>query len=951
MNSFTPGQRWFSSAEPELGLGTVLRLAGRQVQIVFTGTGVVRMYALGSAPLLRAVFRPGERVRIGGEDKTVERAELRDSLIHYTCAGLAHAEGELDAEQPVSQADSRLLSGRVDRNDQFEFRRECLRRRAEARAHAGWGALGARIDLVPHQLRVAETAGQRRPPRLLLADEVGLGKTIEACLITAQQLASGRARRVLVLVPESLVNQWFVELLRRFNLPFAIYDEERCESLELTEPKANPFEDEQCVIASVDWLASHEKRARQALAAGWDLLLVDEAHHLVWTPEFASPGYALVEALAARTPGLLLLTATPEQLGLGGHFARLRLLDPARYTSLEDFRDESRGYLALSALAERLLQSETLTTDDMQTLAARFPGDGDALVARISRIAAGDGDERDALLADLVDRHGTGRVMVRNRRAAVGGFPTRRPHVSLLPAPDDPTVLGRLRAEFAHDVGDTDDEPAHDYAAVGADPRTDWLLGILAEVAPAKVLVLCRSRAKVQALEEALRLRSGLPVARFHEDMNLLQRDRNAAYFADPEGARLLLASEIGAEGRNFQFAQHLVMWDLPLHPDMLEQRIGRLDRIGQRGDVNIHAAAVAGSAQEVLLRWVHDGLDAFRGVLADGRELLRSFGAELLQLAEQDADAREPALADLLTRSADKHAELARVIAQGRDRLLELGSRRGAADGALLAALREDDAHAAMDDFALRLLETFGVHNEPLAAGQWLLDPEHLTVDGFEELKNGPRAATFDRATALERDDLLYLRADHPLLLSASELLISGESGNAAFLVDDSLPPRTVVLEAVNVLECVAPRGLDVERYLPPAPLSVAVDTRLQLRPDFAPGERARLRAGDRVFDLSPQRKILATLVPPMLERAREEALLQAQQRVTEAMARADALLGGEVERLRALARVNPAVRPEEIAALEAERLAVLAALPTARPRLDSLRLVASTDFLQLRR
>ncbi len=951
MNSFTPGQRWFSSAEPELGLGTVLRLAGRQVQIVFTGTGVVRLYALGSAPLLRAVFRPGERVRIGGEDKTVERAELRDSLIHYTCGGLAHAEGELDAEQPVSQADSRLLSGRVDRNDQFEFRLECLRRRAEARAHVGWGALGARIDLVPHQLRVAETASQRRPPRLLLADEVGLGKTIEACLIAAQQLASGRVRRVLVLVPESLVNQWFVELLRRFNLPFAIYDEERCESLELTEPQANPFDDEQCVIASVDWMASHDKRARQALAAGWDLLLVDEAHHLVWTPEFASPGYALVDALAARTPGLLLLTATPEQLGLGGHFARLRLLDPARYTSLDDFRAESRGYLALSALAERLLESQALTTDDMQTLAERFPDDGDALVARLGRISSGDSDERDALLADLVDRHGTGRVMVRNRRAAVGGFPTRRPHVSVLPAPEDPTVLGRLRAEFAHDVGDSDDEPAHDYAAVGADPRTDWLLGILAEVAPAKVLVLCRSRAKVQALEEALRLRSGLPVARFHEDMNLLQRDRNAAYFADPEGARLLLASEIGAEGRNFQFAQHLVMWDLPLHPDMLEQRIGRLDRIGQRGDVNIHAAAVAGSAQEVLLRWVHEGLDAFRGVLADGRELLRNFGAELLLLAAQDADAREPALTELLKRSQAKHTELARIIAMGRDRLLELGSRRGAADGALLAALREDDAHAAMDDFALRLLETFGVHNEPLAAGQWLLDPEHLTVDGFEELKNGPRAATFDRATALGRDDLLYLRADHPLLLSASELLISGEFGNAAFLVDDSLPPRTVVLEAVNVLECVAPRGLDVERYLPPLPLGVAVDTRLQLRPDFAPGERARLRAGDRVFDLSPQRKILATLVPPMLERAREEALLQAQQRITEAVAQADALLGAEVQRLRALARVNPAVRAEEIAALEAEREALLAALPTARPRLDSLRLVASTDFLQLRR
>jgi ATP-dependent helicase HepA len=124
--------------------------------------------------------------------------------------------------------------------------------------------------------------------------------------------------------------------------------------------------------------------------------------------------------------------------------------------------------------------------------------------------------------------------MVRNRRAAgddagdgaVGGFPRRIAHVESLPAPDDMTVPGRLHAEFAHDVGETDDEPQHDYSK---DPRTDWLLRTLAAIAPAKALLLCRSRAKVQALEEALRLRSGLPVARFHEDMNLLQRDRNAA--------------------------------------------------------------------------------------------------------------------------------------------------------------------------------------------------------------------------------------------------------------------------------------------------------------------------------------------------------------------------------------------------------------------------------------
>ena len=953
MLEFRPGQRWFSSAEPELGLGTVLRLSGRQVQIVFTGSGMLRHYAIGSAPLLRAAFRPGDRVQIDGVAKIVERFEVDGGLIRYHCGAEAFTEGELDAEQPVSQADARLLAGRLDRNDRFELRREMLERRAKARAHPAWGVLGARIDLIPHQLRAAEVAAERRIPRLLLADEVGLGKTIEACLITAQLIASGRAHRLLILLPESLVNQWFVELLRRFNLPFAIYDEERCESLEIDEPGAgragrNPFEDEQLVIASLDWLSSHDKRAAQALAASWDLLLVDEAHHLTWTPDFKSASYALVEALARQTPALLLLTATPEQLGLGGHFARLRLLDPARYTDLDSFIAEQRRYVELSSLAERLLASEQLTAGDMETLAPLFPEEGDGLAQRLAKIAAGDQQARDSLLADLIDRHGTGRVMIRNRRAAVGGFPQRIAHVQVLQSSDDLSLPGKLRAEFEHDLGDLDDEPAHDYKN---DPRTDWLLAKLAAIAPAKALLLCRTRAKVQALEEALRLRSGLPVARFHEDMNLLQRDRNAAYFADPEGARLLIASEIGAEGRNFQFAQHLIFWDLPFHPDMLEQRIGRLDRIGQRGEVHLHIAAVAGSPQEVLLHWMHEGLDAFTYVVADGRELLRRFGEELLQLVEQDVDARDAALADMIERTRSTHAELAQLIAQGRDRLLELGSRRSTVGSSLLMTLQEDDAEQAQDDYPLRLLEAFGIHGDPLGPQLWLLDPEYLTIEGFEELKGGPRSATFDRATALARDDLLYLRADHPMLLSAQEMLVSGETGNAAFLIDDSLPPRSAILEAVFVLECIAPMQLNAERFLPPLPISVAIDSKLQLRPAFAPNERASVRAGDRQYDISPMRKVLAALIPPMLERAHAESAAQCALRSDEAMAAADALLSAEILRMEALARVNASVRAEEIQALRDEREQLLAVLPNARPRLDSVRLVASADFLSLRR
>jgi ATP-dependent helicase HepA len=466
-------------------------------------------------------------------------------------------------------------------------------------------------------------------------------------------------------------------------------------------------------------------------------------------------------------------------------------------------------------------------------------------------------------------------------------------------------------------------------------------------LAPAKVLLLCRSRAKVQALDEALRVRSGLPVARFHEDMNLLQRDRAAAYFADPEGARLLIASEVGAEGRNFQFAQHLVLWDLPIDPDMLEQRIGRLDRIGQKGAVQIHAVAINGSPQDLLLRWYDEGLDAFRSVCADGRELLRRFGPRLLALTENPSDIDVDALMD---DTRTQHAELSDRVHRGRDRLLELSSQRAAGNGRLQQALGLDDIAATIEDYPLRLLEHFGIHNEPQGNEIVLLDPEYVTLDAFDELKGGPRQATFSRARALARDDLLYLRADHPLLLNAEELLLSSETGNAVALVDDSLPQRSLLLEALYVLECVADPSLHVDRFLPPLPLTVVVDTRLQLKPDYIPGARALRASGDRPVDLSRQRKLLTTLIPSMLGATEKDAKAQAAARIETALGQAEDLLGGEIERLKRLARINPAVRPEEVEALEREHVALLAVMPQARPRLDALRLILSPDVVTMR-
>lgn len=169
--------------------------------------------------------------------------------------------------------------------------------------------------------------------------------------------------------------------------------------------------------------------------------------------------------------------------------------------------------------------------------------------------------------------------------------------------------------------------------------------------------------------------------------MTLINRDRAAAYFADDEDyAQVLVCSEIGSEGRNFQFAQHLIMFDLPLNPDLLEQRIGRLDRIGQKHDVQIHVPFYENSAQAVLLRWFDEGINAFRHTCPAGRELFQQFEDMITSLIMDGVD--EDAFEELINASQKAAGDIMTRLQAGRDRLLEMSSCRPAKAEQLLESV-----------------------------------------------------------------------------------------------------------------------------------------------------------------------------------------------------------------------------------------------------------------------
>jgi len=480
--AFVPGQRWISETEPELGLGIVLSLEGNRVTILFVAAGDRRIYAADNAPLTRVRFTVGDQIDTqDGHKVSVMEVTERGGLLTYVgkdaVAGVMHVEEmDLDHHMQFNKPQDRLFTGQLDSGELYSLRHETLRHLSRLEQSPVRGLVGSRTNLIPHQLYIAHEVARREYPRVLLADEVGLGKTIEAGMILHHQLLTGKSERILIVVPDPLLHQWLVEMRRRFNLRVSLFDEERY--LESHEP--NPFQSEQLVLCSLEFLMGHPDRKLAACEADFDLVIVDEAHHLGWNQESASAEYQFIERLTSSMKGLLLLTATPEQLGKEGHFARLRLLDPVRFHSYAAFLEEERDYIALADLIQHLLDDEEIEPPVVESLSTILAKDLAEDVLERLVLSAEDRVRkaaRDEIIQLLLDRHGTGRVLFRNTRATIQGFPKRSLESVRLNAPtalietaqaDGPPLEARLRPEKILSTLDGD--------WWTKDPRIEWLI-------------------------------------------------------------------------------------------------------------------------------------------------------------------------------------------------------------------------------------------------------------------------------------------------------------------------------------------------------------------------------------------------------------------------------------------------------------------------------------------
>jgi len=889
MQEFIIGQRWISAAELQLGLGMVIEIEHRTVSIVFPATGETRIYARADAPLTRVLFRDGDWIE--RQDGVILKVlELTDSsgLIVYRCEDehgtrVDLPEGRLSNFLQLNQPGERLLNAQIDRNKWFNLRCKTREIANLLQQSAVFGLAGSRTSLIAHQLYIAHEVSRRYAPRVLLADEVGLGKTIEAGLILHQQLLLERARRVLIVVPESLVHQWLVEMLRRFNLMFSIFDEARFDDPDHDEDEyddtENPFHGEQLVLCSLEYLVKHPRQAAHAQAGEWDLLVVDEAHHLLWSPDEVSAEYQLVENLAENTAGLLLLTATPEQLGKESHFARLRLLDPDRFSDINRFLQDEQGYQQLAAEAQVLLEDP----------------------------------QRVQELDDLLDQHGTGRVLFRNTRHVVKGFPEREVH---------PVAL----------------------TADGAgDPYSHWLGEFLREYRSKKVLVITAAATTAKQLVAGLKQQYGILAALFHEDMSLVERDRAAAWFSDPvDGAQVLICSEIGSEGRNFQFAHHLVLYDLPLNPDLLEQRIGRLDRIGQNAVINIHVPYVKGSARQLLFRWYHEGLGAFSHTCPAGHQVYLQTRHELQRHLDEPTLSAEA----FIEQTHELHQSLDQALQRGRDRLLEINSCRPAVAEALIDEAMQRELDLDLFSFMERIYDCYGVNSEIRDQQRWVITPGDNMLTQMPGLPEDGMTVTYDRSAALANEDLHYLTWEHPFVRNAMDMILSSEFGNTALIALKyaGVNAGTLLVEYLFLMEFSDDSGRHNERYFPNAGIRVVIDESGQDHAERLDLESA-LQQSQRV-DKDTAIKVVKARQSELTQML-ESAELVADARVAGLIANARTsgrdLLGHEVARLAALQKVNPGVRNDEIEFFQGQLDHFETALEHARLRLDAVRVIVA--------
>jgi superfamily II DNA or RNA helicase len=456
------------------------------------------------------------------------------------------------------------------------------------------------VDHYWYQVETARKVFKQFRGRVLLADEVGLGKTIEAGMILKEYILRGMVRRVLILTPASLVQQWREEMATKFGIEFVTSHDP------LISRNADDFWARPRIIASI--AAARREPHREALSQqNFDLVIIDEAHHL---KNRGSKNYKLVDELNKRF--LLLLSATPVQNNLIEIYNLLTLLKPGIFKTEMEFRSiyMTPGKPRRPANREKLqsLMRDVMIRNTRSVVDVRLPARHAATIK-----VDPSPEERDCyealsrLLRDLPPEWTVHHRLALHHILESAGSSPRAAHAALI------HFLRNDPPKAWHEL-------ARRYAALDRGAKTETLLLLLERNPSDKKIVFVRFRETLHLLGDACRSR-GIPFATFEGGMSASEKDAAIDSFRD--SIPLLLSTESGGEGRNLQFCNTMINFDLPWNPQRIEQRIGRIHRIGQNREVFIFNLAMRNTVEERLLRILDEKINMFELVVGEIQSIL----------------------------------------------------------------------------------------------------------------------------------------------------------------------------------------------------------------------------------------------------------------------------------------------------------------------------------------